>query len=161
MSVNMNDLTGAFVFLQKLVKDPKNDSTYLNGEYVVVVHNSNTLTCVKPEVGYGGCEMKSFLIGDYIVADAYRNDAAVRKFANELLVWSQIRTPRQFVETVYTGAERNANMVLRMLERVAPVATEVAPRFDPGTVVTQPSLVADTNGVAWWVNPDHKTVTRA
>lgn len=41
-------------------------------------------------------------------------------------------------------------------------ATEVSqPVFEPSLVVTCPCLVTDKYGVAWWVNPDAKTITRA
>ena len=35
------------------------------------------------------------------------------------------------------------------------------PYFDPGLIVTARSLVTDTNGVGWWVDPDDNSLKRA
>lgn len=126
MNTDNQKYEGKFVFLESI--DVKN--RYYSGEYLCVRATPATLYCVKPSVGYGGHEIKSFsLMGTegYNVLESWEDKACAVRFATEQEAWAkQIVNPdfkRNWIESVYSGAGEAARAVKRCFDKHTVVAT--------------------------------------
>lgn len=114
---------GKFVFVEK-VRKPDDTSTsysnYYNGEYFVIRSTPGTIYGVKLATGYGGHEVKTLnLIGvdSYQVLDSYDGRVAALDFIRNQERWlrESETKPKQWVQSVYSGAEEVVRQIKRVL----------------------------------------------
>ena len=126
---DLGKYAGKFIFVERVRKStdtPQTYSNYNNGEYFCVRSTQNTLYAAKLGIGYDGHQLKNLntYLGDntesYNVLSAYVDDSPVRRYIKDQEKWIEDvragRTNKQWIESVYTGAENVLRQVKLALE---------------------------------------------
>ncbi len=109
-----------FVYVNRIVKDVKADSTYYDGEYLVlnVGPGNKSFNGVRLATGY---DLQSYHCGafhesQYTLTDLYEDDTAIQRCINNNTEF--LAGPRtQWCSSVYSGVEEKIRIITRLLEK--------------------------------------------
>lgn len=148
MSTAKTPEPGDLVWIESIkTGDPKTDSSYYDGEYLVLrAAPTGSVTVVKPTAGYGGHQTKSFSARTHTIEWLATDEAFVREFADDLDEFAA--TPvkdRNWVASVYGDTKGVARMVRRILDARWPEQAAWAPLIPAELFINGVRYVAVSN----------------
>jgi hypothetical protein len=140
VKLNKESYIGKFVFLEKA---DKTLSAYNNGEYLILRESPSNIYGISLVAGYGSHDLKCFsLIGKeaYDIISIKEDNKFLKKLADDMINFSKekYKEPKQWVNSVYDGAYRNAVLIYEILGEQVPNVSNIV-------YYEQPSIKERTN----------------
>jgi hypothetical protein len=124
---NKQSYIGKFVFLEKV---DNTQSTYGNGEYLILRESPSNLYGITLVAGYGSHDLKCLpLIGKeaYEVIRVSKDNKFLKKLADDIINFhgEKYKIPKHWMDSVYDGAYRNALLIYEILGEEVPAVSNI------------------------------------